>query len=67
MVGHPNTKLHTGRCVSDRYDKFEGCDEAQYLDPSKAKYTVVFGPDQEDSPCTDTYTNQARNMPLTFP
>ena len=47
---------HVGRCVSDTFDEFPGCDEG--LPENETQYTTVFGPDAQDDPCVDLYTNQ---------
>ena len=45
-----------GRCESPDFGVFAGCDEGK--PKAETKYTTVFGPDDDDSPCVDIYTNQ---------
>jgi hypothetical protein len=45
-----------GRCESDSFSEFPGCDEGK--PPNETSYLTVFGPDENDSPCVDMYTNQ---------
>ena len=45
-----------GRCETDTLAEIPGCDEGK--PKAETKYTTVFGPDDDDSPCVDIYTNQ---------
>ena len=45
-----------GRCETDDLREIVGCDEG--LPANQTKYTTSFGPDADDSPCVDIYTNQ---------
>ena len=57
-----------GRCESETLAAIPGCDEG--LPAAQTKYTTVFGPDADDSPCVDIYTNQVviyEGVYLAFP